>query len=50
MRAHIAYSFGRSFGEAQEKAFLTGDGTGKPNGLLNVAPTGLPLPHPLVLL
>ncbi|RNC77313.1 phage major capsid protein [Piscirickettsiaceae bacterium NZ-RLO2] len=41
IRAHIAYSFGRSFGEAQEKAFLTGDGTGKPNGLLNVAPTGV---------
>ncbi|QGN96939.1 phage major capsid protein, HK97 family (plasmid) [Piscirickettsia salmonis] len=39
--AHIAYSFGRSFGEAQEKAFLTGDGTGKPNGLLNVAPIGV---------
>ncbi|QNR82315.1 phage major capsid protein (plasmid) [Piscirickettsia salmonis] len=24
-----------------KKAFLTGDGTGKPNGLLNVAPTGV---------
>ncbi|QHS34443.1 phage major capsid protein (plasmid) [Piscirickettsia salmonis] len=28
--AHIAYSFGRSFGEAQEKAFLTGTAPANP--------------------
>ncbi|MGJ3500343.1 phage major capsid protein [Piscirickettsia salmonis] len=49
IRAHIAYSFGRSFGEAQEKAFLTGDGVGKPNGLLNVAPTGVTAAAPTTI-
>ncbi|ODN40999.1 phage major capsid protein [Piscirickettsia litoralis] len=38
IQQHIAYSFGRSFGEAQEEAFLLGDGSGKPNGLLGSAP------------
>lgn len=31
----IAEDFGRAFGVAEEEAFLTGDGNGKPMGLLN---------------
>ncbi len=41
LTAHINRSFARSFGEAEEQAYLTGDGTDKPTGVLVDAETGL---------
>lgn len=35
MSAFIASEFGRRMGRAEEEAFLTGDGSGKPTGILN---------------
>lgn len=37
----ISTSFGRSFSEGEEAAYLTGDGTGKPKGVLVDAQTGV---------
>lgn len=37
----ISTSFGRSFAEGEEDAFLNGDGTGKPKGVLVDAQTGV---------
>jgi len=37
----ISTSFGRAFSEGEEDAFLTGDGTGKPKGVLVDARTGV---------
>lgn len=37
----ISTSFGRSFAEGEESAFINGDGTGKPTGVLVSAQTGV---------
>lgn len=38
---HIRQVFGRTFGEAEENAFVQGNGTGKPEGVLEGAEKGL---------
>ncbi len=37
LEAELAFDFAEEFGRAEGAAFINGDGTGKPNGLLNTA-------------
>lgn len=37
LEAELAFDFAEEFGRAEGAAFVNGDGTGKPNGLLNTA-------------
>lgn len=39
--AYVADAFGRTFGRAEEAAFVNGDGTGKPKGLVPSVTTGV---------
>lgn len=41
IESHIAKEFARRIGKLEEESFLTGDGIGKPMGLLNTAPVSL---------
>lgn len=41
MQTYIADNYGRTFGYAEETAFLTGDGSGKPTGLVVTAQAGV---------
>lgn len=40
VEAYLAAEFARSFGAAEEEAFLVGDGTNQPTGVLETAQTG----------
>lgn len=41
LEAYLADVFARSFGAAEETAFVSGDGVGKPRGILQDAPVGV---------
>lgn len=41
LQGHISKSFARVFGEAEEAAFISGDGSGEPTGVLVDAQTGV---------
>lgn len=41
LESYIAKEFARRIGRAEEEAFITGNGTGKPTGVLNTADVGV---------
>lgn len=41
LESYIAKEFARRIGRAEEEAFITGNGTGKPTGMLNTADVGV---------
>lgn len=49
IEGYVANAFGRSFGFAQERAFLTGNGVGKPKGVLLDATIGKTTAAPTAL-